>query len=313
MRIGFAGTPTFAAVALAAILEAGLAVSLVLTRPDRPHGRGMKLEPGPVKAMASARGLPVLQPAGLREHATRDRITATALDVLVVAAYGLILPKSILDWPRHGCINIHASLLPRWRGAAPIQRALLAGDRETGVSIMAIEEGLDTGPIIAREPVPIAELETAGSLHDKLALAGARAIVPVLRQLQRTGHLSAQPQPESGVTYAAKIDRAEARIDWQESAPVIERRVRAFDPTPGARTTLAGEAVKLWEAAAVSSSHGAPGTVLQADATGILVACGEGALNLTALQRAGGRRVSAAAFLAGYPLATGMQLGGANG
>jgi methionyl-tRNA formyltransferase len=300
-------------VALAAILEAGLAVSLVLTRPDRPHGRGMKLEPGPVKALACARGLPVLQPASLRESATRELITATALDVLVVAAYGLILPKSILDWPRRGCINIHASLLPRWRGAAPIQRALLAGDRETGISIMAVDEGLDTGPIIAREPVPIAARETAGSLHDKLALAGARAIVPVLRQLQRAGQLAADPQPESGVTYAAKIDRAEACINWQESAPLIERRVRAFDPAPGARTTLAGESVKLWEAAAVSSSAGTPGTVLHADAKGILVACGEGALNLTALQRSGGRRVSAAAFLAGHPLATGTQLGGANG
>ncbi len=313
MRIGFAGTPAFAAVALAAILETGLAVSLVLTRPDRPRGRGMKLEAGPVKALARARGLPVLQPASLREPATRDRITATTLDVLVVAAYGLILPKSILDWPRYGCINIHASLLPRWRGAAPILRALLAGDRETGISIMAIDEGLDTGPIIALEPVAIAERETGGSLHDKLALAGARAIVPVLRQLQRAGHLPAYPQPENGVTYAAKIDRAEAYINWQESAPVIERRVRAFDPTPGARTTLADEPVKLWEAAAVSSSAGAPGTVLHADAAGILVACGEGALNLTALQRAGGRRVSAAAFLAGHPLATGAQLGGANG
>jgi methionyl-tRNA formyltransferase len=313
MHIGFAGTPAFAAVALAAILDAGWAVTLVLTRPDRAHGRGMKVEPGPVKALACARGLPVLQPAGLKDSATRERISAVPLDVLVVAAFGLILPKPLLDWPRHGCINIHASLLPRWRGAAPIQRALLAGDRETGISIMAVDEGLDTGPIIARAPVPIAARETAGSLHDKLAVAGARAIVTVLRQLQQEGHLPAQPQPEAGVTYAAKIDRAEARIDWQESAQVIDRQIRAFSPTPGAQTTLAGETIKLWEAAPVPSPSGAPGRVLRADATGIVVACGEGALKLTTLQRAGGRRLSVTAFLAGHPLATGAQLGGANG
>ena len=180
MRIGFSGTPAFAAVALAAILDAGFPVSLLLTRPDRPHGRGMKREPGPVKALAAARRVPVLQPASLGEPAVRDRITALAVDALVVAAYGLILPKPILDWPRHGGLNIHASLLPRWRGAAPIQRALLAGDRETGVSIMGMDEGLDTGPIIARHPLPIAERETAGSLHDKLAALGARAIVAAL-------------------------------------------------------------------------------------------------------------------------------------
>jgi methionyl-tRNA formyltransferase len=312
MRIGFAGTPAFAAVALAAILEAGFSVCRVLTRPDRPHGRGMKREPGPVKALAVAHRIPVLQPASLGEPAVRDQVTALAVDALVVAAYGLILPKPILDWPRHGCINIHASLLPRWRGAAPIQRALLAGDRETGISIMAVDEGLDAGPIIARCPLPIGERETAGSLHDKLAQVGARAIVAALWQLQREGQLPAQAQPAAGVTYAAKIDRSEARIDWRQSADAIDRRIRAFNPTPGAQTTLAGETVKLWEAVPTAAS-GAPGTVVRADATGIVVACGEGALNLSTLQRPGGRRLSAAAFLAGHPLATGTLLGGANG
>jgi methionyl-tRNA formyltransferase len=312
MHIGFAGTPAFAAVALAAILEAGFSVCLVLTRPDRPHGRGMTREPGPVKALALAHRIPVLQPANLGEPAVRDQITALAVDALVVAAYGLILPKPILDWPRHGCINIHASLLPRWRGAAPIQRALLAGDRETGISIMVVDEGLDTGPIIARCPLPMAERETAGSLHDKLAQVGARAIVEALRQLQREGQLPAEAQPAAGMTYAAKIDRSEARIDWRQSAEAIDRRIRAFNPTPGAQTTLAGETVKLWEAVPAAAS-GAPGTVVRADATGIVVACGEGALNLTTLQRPGGRRLSAAAFLAGHRVATGSQLGGANG
>ena len=312
MRIGFAGTPAFAAVALAAILDAGLPVSLVLTRPDRPHGRGMKREPGPVKALATARRIPVLQPMSLGEPAGREPITALALDVLVVAAYGLILPQPILGWPRYGCINIHASLLPRWRGAAPIQRALLAGDRETGVSIMRIDEGLDTGPIIARHPLGIAERETAGSLHDKLAGVGARAIVAALRQLQREGQLPAEAQSEAGVTYAAKVDRSEALIDWRQSAQAIDRRIRAFNPTPGAQTTLTGGTVKLWEAAPAAAT-GVPGTVVRVDATGIVVACGEGALSLTTLQRAGGKRLSAAAFLAGHPMAAGTQLGDANG
>src|SRR5208282_4192362 len=185
MRVGFAGTPAFAATALEAILDAGWTACLVLTRPDRPHGRGMKVAPGPVKTLADARGLPVLQPGSLKDAAAREAILAVPLDVLVVAAFGLILPKPILDWPRHGCINIHASLLPRWRGAAPIQRALLAGDSETGISLMRMDEGLDTGPILSRHPVAIATRETAGSLHDKLARVGAGAIVEALRQLQR--------------------------------------------------------------------------------------------------------------------------------
>jgi len=313
MHIGFAGTPAFAAAALGAILDAGLAVTLVLTRPDRPHGRGMKVEPGPVKTLARAHGIELLQPAGFGDPAMRERITAIPLDVLVVAAYGLILPRPLLDWPRHGCINIHASLLPRWRGAAPIQRALLAGDRETGVSLMHLNEGLDTGPIIARYALSIAASETAGSLEEKLAHLGARAIVEALRELQREGRLAAIAQPEQGVTYAAKIDRSEARIDWGQEAPAIERRIRAFNPAPGAQATIGGETVKLWQAAALPERSGTPGTVVRADAEGIAVACGQGTLNITALQRPGGKRLSAAAFLAGHRVATGTACGGASG
>jgi methionyl-tRNA formyltransferase len=313
MRIGFAGTPAFAAAALEAILDAGFPVALVLSRADRPRGRGMKLDSGAVKALASTRGIPVFQPASLGDEAARMRITSTALDILVVAAYGLILPRPILDWPRHGCINIHASLLPRWRGAAPIERALLAGDGETGISIMRMDEGLDTGPIIARHPVAISDRETAGSLHGKLAVVGARAIVATLSQLGREARLPTEPQAEAGVTYAAKIERPEAIVDWGQSAYAIDRRIRAFNPVPGARTTLAGETVKIWEATPSSARFGPPGFVARADTSGIVVVCGEGALNVTTLQRAGGRRLSAAAFLAGHPVAAGARLGGADG
>jgi len=311
MHIGFAGTPAFAAAALEAILDAGLGVTLALTRPDRPRGRGMKVEPGPVRALAAARGIPLLQPVSLKDQATRERIVAVPLDVLVVAAYGLILPKPLLDWPRHGCINIHASLLPRWRGAAPIERAVLAGDHETGVTIMRMDEGLDTGPIIAGHPVPIAARETAGSLHDKLARVGGAAVVEALQRLQREGNLPAAPQPETGVTYAAKIDRGEALVDWRQDAAAIDRRIRAFNPVPGAQATLGGESVKLWQAIAGPGHFGAPGTVVRAAATGITIACGDGTLTVTMLQRAGGRRLPAAAFLAGHPVATGTRWGGA--
>jgi methionyl-tRNA formyltransferase len=304
MRVGFAGTPVFAATALESILAAGLSVTLVLTQPDRPHGRGMRREPGPVKVLACARGIPVRQPQSLKPDPERAPIVATPLDVLVVAAYGLILPKPMLDWPRHGCINIHASLLPRWRGAAPIERALLAGDRETGISIMRMDEGLDTGPVIARYAAPIAARETAGSLRDKLATLGARAIVDVLGRLQRGGQLDAVPQPGVGATYAAKIDRDELIIDWRAGAPTIDRAIRAFDPAPGARTSLGDAPLKIWKATPLAGRFGAPGSVVRADPAGIIVACGEGALLITELQRAGGRRMSAAAFLAGYPLAS---------
>jgi methionyl-tRNA formyltransferase len=313
MRIGFAGTPAFAAAALEAILDAGLPVAVALTQPDRPRDRGWRPKPGPVKALADARGIPVLQPSSLKSEAERARIIAIPLDVLVVAAYGLILPPSILEWPAGGCINIHASLLPRWRGAAPIQRALLAGDRETGITLMRMDQGLDTGPIIARHAVPIAARETAGSLHDKLAAVGARAIVETLSTLRRSGRLPAEAQPEKGAIYAAKLAPAETVIDWSASADAIDRSVRAFDPAPGAQTMLAGAVLKIWEASPLPGRSGAPGVVTRAEAAGIVVACGDGALNVTRLQRAGSKSMPAAAFLAGRPLAIGTRLGGANG
>jgi methionyl-tRNA formyltransferase len=313
MRVGFAGTPTFAATALESILAAGLAVQLVLTQPDRPHGRGMRQDPGPVKMLALARGLRVEQPLRLRHESEWAPIVATPLDVLVVAAYGLIVPPAILGWPRYGCINIHASLLPRWRGAAPIERALLAGDRETGISIMRMDEGLDTGPVIARHPVAIEPRETAGSLRDKLAAVGARAIVEVLGELERTRQLIAVPQTDAGATYAAKIGRDAENLDWSADAKLLDRTVRAFDPAPGARTSLGDVPLKIWKALSVAGRFGTAGVVVRADASGIVVACGEGALMITELQRAGGRRMSAAAFLGGHPVAVGARLGVPNG
>jgi len=313
MRVGFAGTPTFAATALESILASGFAVPLVLTQPDRPHGRGMKRERAPVKILALERGLRVEQPPSLKLEAESASIVAVSLEVLVVAAYGLIAPPAILGWPRYGCINIHASLLPRWRGAAPIERALLAGDRETGISIMRMDEGLDTGPVIARHPVAIDARETAGSLRDKLAAVGAQAIVEALRELDRAGGLVAVPQPDAGVTYAAKIARDAEKLDWSADASSLDRAVRAFDPTPGAQTTLSGAPLKIWQALPLSGRFGAPGAVVRADASGIVAACGEGALMITELQRAGGRRMSAAAFLAGHPVDVGARFGARNG
>ena len=309
LRVGFAGTPAFASAALAAILDAGFAVSPVLTRPDAARGRGLKVAPGAVKALAQARGIPVLQPARLKDDAVRSELAAYALDVLVVAAYGSILPLPLLGWPRHGCINIHASLLPRWRGAAPIARALLAGDRQTGISIMQMDAGLDTGPVIAQRAVPIAARETALTLHDKLAAEGAAAIVETLSALARDRRLEAVPQSAEGATYANKVERSEATIDWNEPAVAIDRRIRAFIPYPVAQTTLAGQPVKIWEAEPAAGRFGMAGFVVQADARGLVLACGDGALVVRELQRAGGRRLSASAFLAGHPLAPGARLG----
>ena len=307
MRVGFAGTPAFAATALAAILARGFDVPVVLTQPDRPRGRGLKEEAQPVKVLATSRGLPVQQPASLKPDEASATLRAIPLDVLVVAAYGLLLPPAVLTWPRHGCLNIHASLLPRWRGAAPIQRALQAGDTETGVTIMQMDAGLDTGPMHDVERVAIAPRETAGSLHDKLAAAGARAVLGVLDRLARDGALAGRPQPAEGVTYAAKITRADTVIDWRGSAIAIDRQVRACDPVPGACTQRNGELVKVWaaEPSAVTARHGDPGQVLAVDPGGLVVACGQGALRLTELQPAGGRRMTAAAFAAGRRLAPG--------
>lgn len=299
--MGFAGTPPFAAIALAAVVDAGFAVKLVLTQPDRPQGRGLKLIPSAVKTLALERALPLWQPDSLKAEPLPAAVAGLKLDVLIVAAYGLILPPGILRWPTFGCINIHASLLPRWRGAAPIQRALLAGDKESGISIMQMDEGLDTGPVVGTYPVEIAPRETTGTLTGKLATAGAEAIVRTLRALQINGRLTATAQAASGASYAAKIRRSDAMIEWGDDAGAIDRRVRALDPAPGATAVLPGESVKIWVAEVAPGSFGTPGVIVRADASGVLVACGHGALLVRELQRAGGKRLTAAAFLAGRP------------
>lgn len=294
MKLIFAGTPEFAAQALAALIAAGHQLALVLTQPDRPSGRGMALRPSPVKTLALEHGIKVFQPPTLRDDAAQARLQAVGADAMIVAAYGLILPQAVLDLPRFGCINIHASLLPRWRGAAPIQRAILAGDAESGVCIMQMEAGLDTGPVLLSAALPIAADETAGSLHDRLAELGAGLIVAALEKLP----LAPTPQADCGVTYAAKIEKSEAMLDWNQSAQQLARQVRAFNPFPGALATLGQLSVKVWRASA-EAGEGSPGTILASDRAGILVACGEGALRLTELQKAGGKRLSAAQFLAG--------------
>jgi methionyl-tRNA formyltransferase len=304
MRLVFAGTPRFAVPALEALAAAGHELVAVLTQPDRPAGRGLAAVAGPVKQAAQRRGVPVLQPPSLKDAAVQARLAELAPDALVVAAYGLILPQAMLDIPRLGALNVHASLLPRWRGAAPIERALLAGDPVTGVCIMQMDAGLDTGPVLLRDELPIAPEDTAGTLHDKLAALGARLVVAALDGLA-AGTLRPTPQPAAGVTYAAKIARDETRLDWSRSANELARRVRAFDPAPGAGARVRGVELKIWRAAVVAA-RGAPGAVVAAGAEGISVACGDGgALRLEELQRAGGRRLPAAAFLRGFPLVPG--------
>lgn len=303
MRLIFAGTPEFAAQALDALIHAGHEVSLVLTQPDRPAGRGMQLAMSPVKQLALTHHLSVLQPTSLRQPEIQNQLAAVGADIMIVAAYGLILPQEVLAIPKHGCFNIHASLLPRWRGAAPIQRAILAGDGETGITIMQMDEGLDTGPMLLRFPLPITAADTAQRLHDKLAALGADAIVAALAQLQQGG-LPAQNQDESLATYAAKLSKAEARLDWNRPAPELERAVRAYNPFPVAQVVFRGEVWRIWQAAVVNE-HGQPGTVLRADKSGLLVACGEDALLLQEVQKAGGRRLAMAQFLPGNTVAAG--------
>lgn len=301
MRLVFAGTPEFAACALSALLEAGHEIVLVLTQPDRPAGRGMKLQPSAVKRLALERGLALYQPDRLRDPASHGPIRTAAPEVMVVAAYGLILPQSVLEIPERGCLNIHASLLPRWRGAAPIQRAIEAGDAETGISIMRMEAGLDTGPVMLAESLPIEAEENAASLHDKLAALGARLIVSALSCVDE---LPATVQSEAGVTYARKIEKTEAVIDWRRPAQVIGRQVRAFNPMPGAVGMLNGIPLKIWRAT-MTAGQGQPGMILSAGSDGIVVTCGEGAIRLVELQRPGGRRLTAEEFLAGFPVAAG--------
>ncbi len=303
LRIGFAGTPEFAQVALAALIEAGYGVPLVLTQPDRPAGRGMKLQASAVKQLALAHGIAVAQPRSLRldgkfpddAHAAQAALQAADLDVLVVAAYGLILPAWVLGLPRHGCLNIHGSLLPRWRGAAPIHRAIEAGDAQTGITIMQMDLGLDTGDMLLAETLDIAPDETTGQLHDRLAALGARCLLQALERLA-VGALQPVPQPTEGVSYAHKIAKAEAAIDWTQPAEALARRVRAFDPFPGCTADISAQPVKVWVARAVPGT-GVPGTLIPGADGRLLVACGSGALELLEVQRAGGRRISAREFL----------------
>jgi methionyl-tRNA formyltransferase len=287
---------------LAGLLAAGHDVPLVLTQPDRASGRGLRAAPSPVKRLALASGAQVFQPENLRDVSSIERVRSALPDALVVAAYGLILPPPLLEVARHGAINVHASLLPRWRGAAPIQRALLAGDAQTGISIMRMDAGLDTGPVLAQRAVPISPDDDFGTLHDKLAALGARLVVEALEDLH-AGRAHAVPQSEDGATYARKVDKRETLLDWSRPAADLERAIRAFHP---AASMLEGEPVKLWRAR-LAPGRGAPGTVLEPGA--LVVACGEGALAITELQRAGGRRLSAAEFLRGRPLAPGARFG----
>ncbi len=307
MKLIFAGTPDFAAAALAALIEAGHEIALVLTQPDRPSGRGMKLTASPVKQLALQHGLPVYQPEKLRLPEQQAPVAAVQADVMIVAAYGLILPQAVLDMPRLGCLNIHGSLLPRWRGAAPIQRAILAGDAETGITIMQMDAGLDTGDMLSMHPVRIEATDNATSLHDKLAVTGAAAVVSALADLPRL-QAARQSQPAEGVTYAEKLRKEESLIDWQHSAEALDRMIRAFNPFPSAQTTLAGEALKIWRAEPVIGT-GQPGEIIKADRHGLVVATGEGALQLLEVQKAGGKRMDAAALLAGGGIAVGTRLG----
>ncbi|MCE1249174.1 MAG: methionyl-tRNA formyltransferase [Comamonadaceae bacterium] len=317
MKLIFAGTPEFARVALEALLAAGHEVALVLSQPDRPAGRGMKLQASPVKQCALQHGIAVAQPRSLRldgkfpedAQAAQAAIAAVQAEAMVVAAYGLILPQWVLDAPRRGCLNIHASLLPRWRGAAPIHRAIEAGDAETGVTIMQMDAGLDTGAMLLREALPIGAQESTARLHDRLAAQGGRLIVAALAQADQ---LQPQPQPAEGVTYAHKIEKAESSVDWTQDAAQIARRIRAFDPFPGASTTLGAEVIKLW-CCEINSASRLPdmacGQILSANADGVVVACGSGLLRLTQLQRAGGKRLAAGEFLRGFALQPGQVLG----
>ena len=325
LRVIFAGTPAFAQTALAEIHAAGFAVPLVLTQPDRPAGRGMHLHPSPVKQFALTHHLRVLQPTSLRTNGryaqeashTIEVLKATPHDVMVVAAYGLLLPQEVLDMPENGCINIHASLLPRWRGAAPIQRALEAGDRQTAISLMQMEAGLDTGPILATEALSIVDTDTNASLHERLAKLGAHMIVTALSDLADGLALSSIPQPSLGVCYAEKIRKEEAYLDCAQDAHLLARRIRAFNPVPGIHTSIGGQRIKIWQGHALSEPQGQTfgkfsedelGTILEVNSQGVWVACKNSVLCLTELQKAGGKRLPLAGFLQSFPLVAGEKL-----
>lgn len=301
MRIIFAGTPLFAASALKALLDDGQNVAAVLTQPDRPAGRGMQLVASPVKQLAMQHGLTVLQPPSLKTADVQQQLRDYQADVMVVAAYGLLLPPEVLRMANHGCLNIHASLLPRWRGAAPIQRAILAGDSETGITIMQMDEGLDTGDILLKMACPINEEDTAQTLHDQLATLGAAAITEALRQLEHGG-LKPERQDNTLATYASKLTKAEAQIDWNKDAAQIHRAVRAYNPFPIAFSTCNATPIKIWQASIVTQAGGEPGTILAVEKEGIVIACGQGALRLEVLQRPSARALPAAQFIQGFPL-----------
>lgn len=304
MRIIFAGTPGFAATALNALIEANHEIVLVLTQPDRPAGRGMKTLSSAVKQLAQQRDLALLQPLTLKDPELQERLRTCGADVMVVAAYGLILPQAVLSIPRMGCLNIHASLLPRWRGAAPIQRAILAGDHETGITIMQMDAGLDTGAMLLKHQLVIAPDDTAQSLHDKLSVLGAQSIVEMLISLQQ-GKLTPVIQDEAQASYAAKITKTEAEIDWQQNAEQIDRVVRTFNPMPGAYTYFRGVALKIWQARAVAGGAGKPGEIIAVDRERITVSCGFGSLQIEIVQKPGGKKLSAADFLTGNHLQPG--------
>ncbi len=294
-RVIFAGTPEFALASLKALVDAGMPPVAVLTQPDRPAGRGRKLSPGPVKRYAVDQGLEVMQPATLRDPEVVQALAALDADVMVVAAYGLLLPQVVLDVPRHGCLNVHASLLPRWRGAAPIQAAILAGDAETGICLMQMEAGLDTGPVYASASLSIKPEATAGEVHDELAALGGRLLAEQLAGIL-AGDVAAIPQDDALSTYAPKIRPADAVIDWNRPADELHRLVRAYNPVPGARFEFHDETIKCWRARTTATSGAPPGKILAAGPEGIEVACGSGSLKLTELQRPGRKPVTAAEF-----------------
>ena len=294
-RIIFAGTPEFAVASLQALVESGITPIAVLTQPDRPAGRGKQLTASPVKRFAQDRSIPVLQPNTLRDEKMAAELAALGPDLMIVAAYGLILPQNVLDIPTHGCLNVHASLLPRWRGAAPIQAAILAGDTETGVCLMSMTAGLDCGPVFAREAMAIGEQETAGELHDRLAAAGGVLLMKHLHEIL-DGSLEATGQDEDRATYAPKIKNSDAELDWQRPADELARAVRAYNPVPGAWFMLGDERIKCWDAEACRGNDAAPGTIVEAGRDGVAIACGDGVLRMRRLQRPGKRPVTAAEF-----------------